>query len=83
MEKFLELVQAEMERTIELYDDRSKDPYQWLSILVEEVGEIAKGLNENSREQTKLELIQAANACLCMYNSLSRRPPEFDERSEL
>lgn len=47
MEKALLMVTVERERQIEKWGDQSENhPFEWVSILSEEVGELAEAINE-------------------------------------
>ena len=56
--EFYQLVEMERERQRSLWGDQSHPDYTWLAILMEEVGEAVKCLNENQNPQD--ELIQIA-----------------------
>ena len=70
MSDFYEKVQAESEITSSEHDDSEHDHYEWFVILSEEVGEVAKSINENDRVALISELVQVASVCKCWHDIL-------------
>jgi NTP pyrophosphatase (non-canonical NTP hydrolase) len=63
-EKILEELVRERKRQNMLHSTFPKDEFKRLGILLEEVGEVAKGLNDGNKENLKEELIQVASVCV-------------------
>ena len=78
MSDFYEKVQAESEITSELNEDHLHDNYEWFVILSEEVGEVAKAINENDRVALISELVQVASVCKCRHDILSAPVSELE-----
>jgi len=51
---------------------QNHDPYKWMSILMEEVGEASKAILEQNLENYKEELIQVATVAISAIDSLER-----------
>jgi len=51
---------------------QNHDPYKWMSILMEEVGEASKAILEQNLENYKEELIQVAAVAISAIDSLER-----------
>lgn len=58
MKRAIEDVVAERQRQQELWGDQTHSMSQWLAILVEEVGEVAKEVNEYYSEEYTHERLQ-------------------------
>uniref|UniRef100_A0A6M3LRM6 Uncharacterized protein n=1 Tax=viral metagenome TaxID=1070528 RepID=A0A6M3LRM6_9ZZZZ len=78
---FQELVQAEREKQNEKWGEQNHDPYKWMSILGEEIGELNKGFLETENIRgirfkadyfLETELIQCAAVLKAMYESGKR-----------
>lgn len=54
------------------WGEQNHDPLYWLSILIEEVGEVGKALCENDAENYREELIQVGAVACSMIESLDR-----------
>ena len=81
MSDFYEKVQSESEITSELNEDHLHDSYEWFVILSEEVGEVAKAINQNrSPHVVEAELVQVASVCKCWHDILSA--PVSEQESE-
>ncbi len=64
--KFLKSVEKEVEAAREKFPDNG-NPHQYLAVLVEEVGEVAKGLNDNEpTESLQMELVQVGAMAMRM-----------------
>lgn len=74
-ERTLAEVAAERGRQDELWGEQNYDPYMWLAILVEEVGEVGEALNDKAAtvEEYREELIQVAAVAVAAVESLDRR----------
>lgn len=60
-DRAVELIQAERERQEEKFpQDRDLNPMVWLTVLMEEVGEVAKEVLERNPDLMEEELIQVA-----------------------
>jgi NTP pyrophosphatase (non-canonical NTP hydrolase) len=71
------MAQTSLERVIEVLEERQRQDAiygiasergitygEWLTILVEEVGEVAKAINDNDRGELRKELVQVAAVAL-------------------
>ena len=58
--------------TIERFDGR--DSRQWLTILMEEVGEVAEAMLHEDDSRIEQELVQVAAVAAAMLESFSRKP---------
>lgn len=52
--------------------DRDLSHGQWLVILVEEVGEVAKAMQEGDWKDIRTELIQVAAVCVAWLENIDR-----------
>lgn len=71
---------AERARQDELWGIQDHDPYLWLAILTEEVGEVARALLDATEEHRDVvgyreELIQVAAVAVAMVEAWDRRLP--------
>lgn len=64
--KFLADVSAERDRQKQLYDNSKKNMDALLTVMVEEVGEVAKAIQDNNDKNLYEELTHAAAVCLQM-----------------
>ena len=70
----LEEVMEERKRQDELWGEQNHDDGIWLAILVEEVGEVANDINEqSSSKELREELIQVAAVAVSWVESIDRR----------
>ena len=58
--------------TINNFDDRPLD--RWLTILVEEVGELAEGIQNRDQANIEEEATQVAAVAVAILESVRRRP---------
>jgi len=56
----LDMVETERERQIELHPHPLKSYFKALTVLVEEVGEVATAIDNDDDENLKAELVQVA-----------------------
>lgn len=66
-EEFIGLVRKERERQDAKWGKQKHSGHAWLSILVEEVGEVATAINDNDFSGTVEELVQVAAVCCSIY----------------
>lgn len=59
-------IQAEMDRQLVKWGIQKHDSLMWISILTEELGEVAKAINEDKLDELRAELIQCA-AVICTW----------------
>jgi NTP pyrophosphatase (non-canonical NTP hydrolase) len=72
----------ERDRQRTLWGNQTESPWGWLAILVEEVGEVAKEVNENASSKNNAEasfssrmedeLIQVAAVCVAWLDDVRR-----------
>jgi len=55
------------------WGEQTHSPESWLTVLVEEVGEVAHAINEGYVLGYREELIQTAAVCVAMVESLDRQ----------
>ena len=55
------------------WGQQDHDDFKWLSILAEEFGEIARGLNDGDQENAQEEIIQTAAVCVAWLEARWRR----------
>lgn len=73
IEDFVELVTDELKKQDQKWgENREKHPLEWQSILIEEVGEVGKEMNDNSFSNTlpptyEEELVQVVACAFRMY----------------
>ena len=72
-----EAIDAERKRQDILWGEQNHDAITWMNILLEEVGEAAKCVNDfdvkvDAREQYEVELIQVAAVAVAMIESYRR-----------
>lgn len=70
-------IKTERERQVQLWGEQSETPWGWLSILVEEVGEVAKEVNEHDylegpSKNMEDELIQVAAVAIAWLGDIRR-----------
>lgn len=74
METVLEKIRAERKRQDNKWgEDRELDPYVWLAILVEEVGEVAKSILEDKPNETEKETVQVSAVGTAWLEGMERR----------
>jgi NTP pyrophosphatase (non-canonical NTP hydrolase) len=72
--KILEAVLAERERQDERWGDQTDNTdLQWMSILTEEIGEVAKDVNDQRLGGMFEELIQCAAVCFAWSEAFINR----------
>lgn len=83
MDIFESLVRDERERQDEKWGEQNWVAFQWLTILAEEFGELAKAINEapsglaskltdQDKSPVRKELVQVAAVCKVMFESGKR-----------
>lgn len=84
LDQVMDEVRAERASQDAKWGEQNHEPYQWLSILMEEVGEAAQAANDSrdmrktlaeqayKQEQYRAELIQVAAVAIAMIESLDR-----------
>ncbi|HUH35119.1 MAG TPA: hypothetical protein VL022_04735 [Moheibacter sp.] len=91
MKRAIEDVVAERQRQQELWGDQTHSMSQWLAILVEEVGEVAKEVNEFNFEDDRIkqierlrnyrmELVQVAAVAMQMIEKVDEAAHPLDLR---
>ena len=65
-------VETERNNQIKKWGEQTHGPDRWMSILVEEVGEVARAANERFPRQYRAELIQVAAVAVAMIETLDR-----------
>jgi len=79
----LKQVSTERARQRQLWGDQSHPAEKWVSLLTEELGEVAKAANERDREEYVKELIQVAALAVAaveaynrvdIYGNIGRKP---------
>lgn len=73
MSKVIDEVIEEQKRQYEKWGEQNHDPFKYLSILVEEVGEVAKAILEHDTEMIGIELIQTAAIAVSFVECLDRK----------
>ena len=72
--KILEAVLAERERQAERWGDQTEHTdLEWMSILTEEIGEVAKDVNDQRMAGMFEELIQCAAVCFAWSEAFITR----------
>lgn len=71
-------IKDERQRQDQIFGEQNHDPFKWLSILLEEVGEVAKAINDwhwsqESAQAIKEELAQVAAVAVAAIESLQRQ----------
>lgn len=66
-------VAEERSRQDELWGEQNHTSWQWLAILTEEVGEVAKAINENQPNDYRDELVQVAAVAVAAVESFDRK----------
>ncbi len=67
-----EAIEAERQRQDAMWGIQNHSPAPWLSILTEEVGEVARAINEDDGAKYVEELIQVAAVAVAMIESYRR-----------
>lgn len=65
-------IQAERERQEAKWGEQNHDPFVWLAILMEEVGEVGKATVERDWREYRAELVQVAAVAEAMILSTDR-----------
>ena len=83
-----DLIKAERERQISIYGHPPLSSFEYLAILIEEVGEVGRALTSpldsfyggvpNDKSDVKTELIQVAAVAIAMYERLE---VDIDDRA--
>jgi NTP pyrophosphatase (non-canonical NTP hydrolase) len=66
-------VWAERQRQDEKWGQQDHDAHKWMSILVEEVGEVAKEAFEDDDKNRRAELIQVAAVAVAAVECIDRK----------
>lgn len=69
---------AERNRQEMKWGFQDHDPQKWMSILMEEVGEVAKAINENDPANYEEELVQVGALVVAMLENHQWRGRSFD-----
>lgn len=69
-EQFALSIFKERERQNKKWGLQEHEGHAWLGILTEELGEVAKAINENDMDEVKIELEQVAAVCCAMWEQL-------------
>ena len=80
---FFRLIEAERyrqdQKRLELgKSDTENDLFEWNVILSEEMGEIAKAINEGNIESLIKELVDLSAVATAMYEQIALNPISFD-----
>ena len=73
LEDILQKIVEERKRQDDKWGEQNHEPYKWLAILGEEVGEANKAVLENNQKNIREELVQIAATAVAMYESLERK----------
>jgi len=73
IESILEDVFEERRAQLLKWGEQTHTPADWLTILVEEVGEIGHAINEGDLPNYREELVQTAAVCIAMVESIDRQ----------
>jgi len=73
IESFFEDVFEERRSQLRKWGEQTHTPADWLTILVEEVGEIGHAINEGDLANYRDELVQTAAVCIAMLESIDRQ----------
>ena len=65
---FFSCVRGSISNAVAKHPDFAKTPYQAISIVTEELGELAQAVNDGNKEQAKLELFHVIATCARLYN---------------
>lgn len=76
-------IRQERIRQYEKWGEQNHSPHIWMNILVEEVGEASKAVNEGSAFRYRDELIQVAAVAISAIDSLDRGNMEILPVTEL
>ena len=68
-----DIIEQECERQKTKWGEQNHDPFVWLAILTEEVGEAAQAILEQDWDQMRAELIQCAAVIISWLSSNSRK----------
>ena len=69
----------ERKRQDEKWGEQNHNPYKWIAILLEELGEASKDLLENERIKYRDEMVQVAAVALAAIESYDRQALEGGE----
>ena len=72
-------INTEQARQVSKWGNQNHTPLRWLPILTEEVGEVAKAVNENDGEAYRAELVQVAAVATSMIECYDRQMKEAEE----
>lgn len=65
---FIGYVWDAIKKAIHKHPDFASNPYQAISIITEELGELAQAVNDGNRAQAKLELFHVIATCARLYH---------------
>ena len=68
-EKIFKMIENERLNQDEKWGEQAHHPYKWMSILMEEVGEVAKAILEDDNVGYADELIQVSAVAVAMIES--------------
>lgn len=74
MRSVLNEVETERWRQEGKWGEQNHDSPLYLTIMVEEVGEVAKAILEHRRQEVRAELVQVAAVAVAMIECIDRNP---------
>lgn len=73
MSNVIDEVIEEQKRQHEIWGEQNHGSFKYLSILVEEIGEIAKAILEHDTENIRVEVIHSAAIAISFVECLDRK----------
>ena len=70
---FIRVAEERRRQVVKWGERRNNDPFEWVSVLTEEVGEVAQAVNDGELESAFHELVQVAAVALAFLEDLEVR----------
>lgn len=79
IEDVYKIIQAERDKQDKMWGEQNHGKYEWLTILIEEVGEAAESALENHDSNYIKELVQVAAVAVAAIESFTRQKNQRKE----
>lgn len=72
-QEIYDTISDEREAQDNKFGERNHDPFKWIAILSEEVGEVCRAALEADEDEYLIELVQVAAVAVAMIESFNRQ----------
>jgi NTP pyrophosphatase (non-canonical NTP hydrolase) len=81
-DRIYDAIRAERVRQDQKWGPQDHSPSHWFIILSEEIGEIAKAIYENDKEEYEKELVQSASVIVAALETFHRKGAGYVDLSD-